>query len=75
MQIINKASRLFVLTSTILMYIENPVFSNPDRCLTEVLTVLKHSHITRSQNPMQDLDLLYTCILSDVLNNLWPITH
>lgn len=35
----------------------------------------RFSYVTGSRNPLRDLDLLYTRILSDVPGHLWPITH
>ncbi|KAF9442971.1 hypothetical protein P691DRAFT_809679 [Macrolepiota fuliginosa MF-IS2] len=74
-QIVEKTSGLFVLVDTLLKHIEDPETHDPDQRLNEVLTFLKNSHLTGSRNPVHDLDLFYTRILSDIPNNHWPITR
>ncbi|KAF9440674.1 hypothetical protein P691DRAFT_686849, partial [Macrolepiota fuliginosa MF-IS2] len=74
-QIVKKSSGLFMLADMLLKHIEDSKTREPDQCLGEVLAFLKYSHLTRSRNPIHDLDLFYTCILSDITNDHWPITR
>ncbi|KAF9440691.1 hypothetical protein P691DRAFT_686786 [Macrolepiota fuliginosa MF-IS2] len=73
-QIVQKMSGLFVLADTFLRYIEDPVTRNPDQHLGKVLALLEYSHVTGSRNPMHDLDLFYSRILSSIPDDHWPIT-
>ncbi|KAF9442973.1 hypothetical protein P691DRAFT_779133 [Macrolepiota fuliginosa MF-IS2] len=74
-QIIEKTSGLFVLTDTLLKHIEDPETREPDQRLVEVLAFLKHSHLTGSRNPMHDVDMFYTRILSNIPDGHWSITR
>ncbi|KAF9442042.1 hypothetical protein P691DRAFT_765637 [Macrolepiota fuliginosa MF-IS2] len=74
-QIIEKASGLFVFADTLLRHIEDSETGDPDERLEEVLAFLWHSHPIDSRNPMYDLDLFYTCILSVIPGDHWSIIH
>ncbi|KAF9441483.1 hypothetical protein P691DRAFT_854337, partial [Macrolepiota fuliginosa MF-IS2] len=70
-RIIEKSSGLFVLADTLLKHIEDAETHDPDERLGEVLAFLKHSYLTGSRNPMHDLDLFYTHILSLIPDDHW----
>ncbi|KAF9439528.1 hypothetical protein P691DRAFT_642117, partial [Macrolepiota fuliginosa MF-IS2] len=72
-QIVVKTSGLFVLADTLLKHIEDSETSDPDERLGEVLAFLRHSHLIGSRNPMHDLDLFYTRILSVIPDDHWSI--
>ncbi|KAF9440933.1 hypothetical protein P691DRAFT_767002 [Macrolepiota fuliginosa MF-IS2] len=66
-------SGLFVLANTLLKHIEDLKTGDPDEHLGEVLAFLWHSHLIGSRNPMHDLNLFYTRILSVIPNDHWSI--
>ncbi|KAF9444864.1 hypothetical protein P691DRAFT_711202 [Macrolepiota fuliginosa MF-IS2] len=74
-QIVEKTSGLFVLADTILKHIEDFKARDPDQRLGEVLALLEYSHVTGSRNPMHDLDLFYSSILSSIPDVYWSIAR
>ncbi|KAF9441043.1 hypothetical protein P691DRAFT_780724 [Macrolepiota fuliginosa MF-IS2] len=72
-KIIKKTSGLFVLTNTLLKHIGDSETQDPDQCLGEVLAFLEYPLFTGSQSPMHSPNLFYTCILSGIPNDHWPI--
>ncbi|KAF9441092.1 hypothetical protein P691DRAFT_685041, partial [Macrolepiota fuliginosa MF-IS2] len=74
-QIVEKASGLFMFANMLLRHIKDSETGNPDERLEEVLAFLWHLHPIDSRNPMYDLDLFYTHILSVIPGDHWSIIH
>ncbi|KAF9443347.1 hypothetical protein P691DRAFT_679752, partial [Macrolepiota fuliginosa MF-IS2] len=69
------ASGLFVFASTGVKYIGDPAYANPVNQLKRLLSFLKHADATGTNNPLARLDLLYTQILTDVPEEIFPTTQ
>ncbi|KXN84177.1 hypothetical protein AN958_12913 [Leucoagaricus sp. SymC.cos] len=73
--VIEKASGLFVIASTILRYVGDPLYGDPDTRLDEAICHLSSWNLTKGSHPTTaTLDLLYTQILSEVPSNILPTT-
>ncbi|KAF9443178.1 hypothetical protein P691DRAFT_738210 [Macrolepiota fuliginosa MF-IS2] len=74
-QIGEKIAGFFVFADTLLKHIEDSEMREPDQRLAEILAFFKHSRLIGSRNPMYDLALFYTRILSAIPDDHWYITR
>lgn len=63
-------SGLFVLASTIMKYLGDPVYANPNARLTSLLEFMFNAHKIGIKNPLKALDLFYSNILSSVADDV-----
>ncbi len=68
------ASGLFILASTIVIYLGDPVYANPTARLIDFLQFMGNAHAVGTKNPLEALDLFYSNIFSQVPDDILPIT-
>lgn len=64
----------FVFAATALSFIGDETYANPVRRLDKLVAFLEHAEDAGVDNPLAKLDFLYTCILSDIPSDVFPIT-
>lgn len=73
-QVSDSSSGLFVFGFTLLRYIGDSMFANPPARLDAFLSFIKSTDRFEARSPLENLDLFYTRILSDVGDDVLPIT-
>jgi hypothetical protein len=71
-ELVNHASGLFILASTVIRFIENPRYADP---VTRLNQVLDGAAATSDAHPLGPLDALYASILSMIPHDVWPTTQ
>ncbi len=69
------ASGLFVLASAILNYLGDPMYENPATRLVTLLGFMKNASRVGAKNPLEALDLFYSTIFNEILDEVLPITR
>ncbi|KAF7777662.1 hypothetical protein Agabi119p4_3734 [Agaricus bisporus var. burnettii] len=69
------ASGLFALAATIVRYVSDITYGDPVRRLTDFLAFMTNANHVTTTNPLQTLDLLYSQILSEIPENVYPVTR
>ncbi|KAF9442938.1 hypothetical protein P691DRAFT_809738 [Macrolepiota fuliginosa MF-IS2] len=73
--IATQSSGMFIFPSTIIRFIGDTAYADPDSRLTVVLEVIEStSSSVGGQNPFATLDVLYTRIISEVPRDVLPTT-
>jgi hypothetical protein len=68
------ASGLFALAATITRYVSDVTYGDPVGCLANFLAFMPNANHLVTTNPLQTLDLLYSQILSEIPENVYPTT-
>ncbi|KXN80991.1 hypothetical protein AN958_06503 [Leucoagaricus sp. SymC.cos] len=68
-------SPLFAVASIAYNYISDPVYANPVQRFNHLVTFLERSQGVVGPNPFTSLDMLYMRILSEIPENIVPITR
>jgi hypothetical protein len=68
------ASGLFALAATIIRYISDISYGDPVGRLADFLVFMGHITHVNTTNPLQTLDLLYSQILSEIPESVYPVT-
>ncbi|KAF9442991.1 hypothetical protein P691DRAFT_680450 [Macrolepiota fuliginosa MF-IS2] len=68
-------SGLFIFASAGMKYIGDRTYGNPVKQLEKLLSILKLAEAIGANNPLANLDLLYTQTLTDVPEETLPITQ
>lgn len=74
-KLIDAVSGLFVLASTALNYMGDPMCGDPVGQLEDLMSFLENAQAVGSRNPLAALDLLYTRVLSDIPSKIFPTTR
>ncbi|KAF7777855.1 hypothetical protein Agabi119p4_3927 [Agaricus bisporus var. burnettii] len=69
------ASGLFALAATIVRYISDITYGDPVGRLACFLAFMTNANHATTANPLQTLDLLYTQILSEIPEDVYPTTR
>ncbi|KAF5357764.1 hypothetical protein D9756_001320 [Leucocoprinus leucothites] len=64
----------FVFAATALGFIGDDDYANPPERLDQLIAFLEHAESIGTTNPLAKLDYLYARILSDIPENIFPIT-
>ncbi|KAF9443954.1 hypothetical protein P691DRAFT_808057 [Macrolepiota fuliginosa MF-IS2] len=73
--ITTRSSGLFIFPSTLIRFIGDTAYADPDSRLQTVLEVIESTSLSRGgQNPFETLDALYTHILSEVPRDVLSTT-
>jgi hypothetical protein len=70
----NIASGLFILAATIVRYVSDVEYGDPERRLTDFFAFMSEEKRDISTNPLQTLDHLYAQILSEIPGDVYPTT-
>lgn len=73
-QIARASGGLFILVCTILKFVGDKQYGDPDAQLHTCLSFLGNNHAPCLSNPLQSLDLIYLQILSGIPSHILPIT-
>ncbi|KAJ3572870.1 hypothetical protein NP233_g2813 [Leucocoprinus birnbaumii] len=73
-RIIEIVDGLFALGDTVLKYIGSAQYADPAQRLVDFLAYMEHADRVRADNPLETLDLLYSRILGDIPEGVWPTT-
>jgi hypothetical protein len=68
------ASGLFALAATIVRYVSDVTYGDPVRRLANFLAFMSSANHVVTTNPLQTLDLLYSQILSQIPEDVYPTT-
>jgi hypothetical protein len=68
------AAGLFALAATIVRYVFDVEYGDPVRRLTDFLAFMSNMDSPTTTNPLQTLDQLYSQILSEIPEDVYPIT-
>jgi hypothetical protein len=68
------ASGLFILAATIVRYVSDVEYGNPQRRLRDFFAFIDNEDRASTTNPLGTLDQLYTQILSEIPKDVYPIT-
>lgn len=73
-RVIEIVDGLFALGDTVLKYIGKHQYANPAQRLVDFLAYMQHADCVAMDNPLETLDLLYSQILRDIPEDIWPTT-
>ncbi|KAJ3572873.1 hypothetical protein NP233_g2810 [Leucocoprinus birnbaumii] len=73
-RIIEIVDGLFALGDTVLKYIGSAQYADPAQRLVDFLAYMGHADRVTADNPLETLDLLYSRILGDIPEHIWPTT-
>jgi hypothetical protein len=68
------ASGLFILAATIVRYVSDVEYGNPQRRLRDFFAFMDGKDRATTTNPLETLDQLYSQILSEIPKDVYPIT-
>jgi hypothetical protein len=68
------ASGLFALAATVVRYVSDVTYGDPVGRLVNFLAFMSNANHVVTINPLQTLDLLYSQILSEIPEDVYPIT-
>ncbi|KAJ3573775.1 hypothetical protein NP233_g2209 [Leucocoprinus birnbaumii] len=71
----SSGSGYFVFAATALGFIGDEEYADPVQRLDQLVAFLECIDVDIATNPLAKLDFLYTCILSDIPDHLYPITR